>query len=287
MSVPDYVGFADATVGWDSYHDEHYFGFNLHALVASVDGFDLPVRVSIDGGHTPDVLMGVEDLWLFELWLRILGVGAKIELVISDKGYDPTAFYEMCHGIGAYPVIPLANEPAAPIDGDDVPRDELGRPLCPGGLLMRRHGFDHSTMKTVYNCPCKRPGRENGKQLMRTHLDECPRGALCEPDTKMGPLYHLSHAADPRLNPAIPRGSEAFKTVYDRRTASERFFSTAKDAGGLGKRPYRRQHIYLFFAAMHAIKAHVKAWIHQLFPDGLGDAERVLRQTVGVCAEPA
>src|SRR5207302_6085142 len=117
-------------------------------------------------------------------------VGAKVFAALYDKGYDAMAFYKLHQELGMCPLIPLAQEVKTPACQQGIARDEQGRPLCVGGVPMRLHQRDAKHKELVYNCPVKRPGREGGKILFRTHQEECPRGVLCEPNSVMGPLVH-------------------------------------------------------------------------------------------------
>ena len=126
------------------------------------------------------------------------------------------------------------------------------------------------------DCPAKRPGRTEGKPCIKPDVAQCPRGCFCEPDSVIRPIVHLSVEDDPRLNPPVARNSELFRTLYNKRGGVERFFSQVKEVGGLGKRPYRRQHICLIVAYAQAIGMHARAWVPAVFGDhNTVDIERV------------
>ena len=82
--------------------------------------------------------------------------------------------------------------------------DENGVPLCPAGMLMRRHAHNKQKHRIIYNCPVKRPSHSDGEHVWIAHTDECPRKALCQPGNKMGPVVYVKTIDDPRLYPTIP-----------------------------------------------------------------------------------
>lgn len=230
---------------------------------------DLPLHLGVDGAHTPDPVMGVHAYTRLAKLLDPSLPEAKIHSGIADTAYDATAFYELLHDLGIRPVIPLHPGTRTPADAGGHPRDPQGRPLCPGHLPYRHHGFNRQTYKQVYNCPAKRPGREQGQQLFRTHREECPLESLCEPDSTMGPLVYFASDDDPRLNPMLPRETPKYRELTKKRTAAERFFSVLKDKGGLDRRPYRRQYLFHIMATLKAVVVHARAWVRQRFGDGL------------------
>jgi len=117
--------------------------------------------------------------------------------------------------------------------------------------------------KHVYNCRVKRPGREDGKVVFRHYPEECPNQKLCE-DSQMGPCVTVYTATNPRLQPPLPRHTEAFKERYKARSSTERFFSMVES---YRPRPYRRGCLFGLLALGRAILAWVQAWQKQ-------DAER-------------
>lgn len=235
----------DARWGYDSYNKTKFFGHRLHAMVAKAGEVELPLHLMVEAANTPDVVMGVEaTVRLFKL-LREHLPEAAIDHAIFDAGYDAVAFHRLILALSARPVIALNEKNFAPADDIGRERDEQGWPLCPGGERMRFHGYNKAKGTTVFNCPAKRPGRVAGHQCFRTDITRCPKRSLCSPDSTMAPLLSLRTDDDPRLNPAVPRGSEQYVEAMNKRTSCERFNALVKGAGGLGQRPTRRRHIFL------------------------------------------
>jgi hypothetical protein len=265
----------DAAWGWDSYHKVYFFGYRLHAMVTKQGKVELPLHVMLKSGNTPDVVMGIESMArLHKLFSQYLPE-VSFDHAIFDKGYDAIEFHRLILKLAAKPVISLNEANFKPADALGIKRDEQGHPLCPGGIPMRFHGFNKIKKTAVFNCPAKRPGRRDGKLYIKVHPEECPLGQLCEPESKMGPLVYLRPEDDPRLNPAVPRDSQEYKQASAKRTCTERFNSFAKEAGGMGDRPYRRQHIFEFMMLCQALRRHALAWGNQYVgnvqPDSLED----------------
>jgi len=263
-SCPRVYADPEATWGYDSHRERYYFGYRLQVTSTRGMGDDLPLQVTLGGAHTPDVVLGVEALSRLVKRLGQEDLGAKIFAALYDAGYDAGPFYRLHQELEIAPLIPLSQQPRTPACMQGLPRDEQGRPLCPGGLPMRLHQRDLRKQELVYNCPVKRPGREAGKLVMRTRQQECPREALCEPGSVMGPLVHIRLKDDPRMNLPIPRESPLFAELFKDRTATERYNSTLKSKGRMARGAYRRQHFVLTVAVLHAIEAHAGAWVDRL-----------------------
>lgn len=252
--------YSDPTARWgySASKDEYVFGHRLHVMMGRSGKYDLALGVSLAPANISDIQMGMEDLCRFYQYRREAGIWLNAQGVAADKGYDAEGFHRFVMDIGLEPLIPLRESQRQDVNG--IERNADGVPLCPAGLEMRWHGYQKDSGKHVYNCPVKRPGREDGKQVMRVHPKECPHQVLCEPESKMGPCVHIYVGENPRLNPEVPRNSEAFKTRYKARTSAERFFSQVK---GQSSRPYRRGFLVALMALARAIKTHVLAWIQQ------------------------
>ena len=254
-----------ATCGWDSHREEYYFGYRLHALVSHFEAKDLPLQVSAEGAHTPDVVMGVEATLRLTKRFSLPDLRTHVSKAVWDAGYDAMGFYRLHAALGIAPLIPLATVAKTPACVDQIPRNDEGTPLCKGLLPMRLHQRNVPDQELVYNCPVKRPGRENGKPVFKNHVEECPLGVLCDSKSVMGPIVHLKLAGDPRMNLAIPRESAQFTELYKERTTTERFNSTLKSKGHMANGAFRRQHVAHMAGMLHAVGMHAKAWVKKLF----------------------
>jgi hypothetical protein len=154
---------------------------------------------------------------------------------------------------------------------------------------MRHNDYNRRTGSHSFHCPIKRPTHVGGKYAINVHLDECPLGVLCD-QSKMGPFVRVAAADDPRRYPPLPRTSPKYQSLFNERTATERFFSRVKVDGGLGHRPYRMQGMYAVMGVLHAILIHRREHVKHDFGDVRNDSEAYARAMValtGVPSEPA
>lgn len=270
----------EATWGWDSYHKIWFFGHRLHIMQTYADGLDLPLHIMLSGGHEADVVMGVTGLERLSKLMKQYVSEVIFGPMLYDKGYDAEYFYRYINALGGTPLIPLSNKSKTPVDMNNIARDEKGRPLCEGNIPMKKMGCNNQRGHVTYCCPAKNIGRDK-----RTEIERCPLGTLCEPDSKLGPLMYLSFEENPRLNLAIPRGSEQFKKIYKQRSSPERFYSVLVSAG-LKRKPYRRQHLFLLGTLGLAIGIHGRAWAKKQFgTERAKDAKELLARLETLLAE--
>jgi len=257
--------YSDSTADWgyDSYRDCYYFGHTFYQHVVSTNGHDLPLHVSISRASETDYTLSMKDMDRLRKALREHGLEWKIDKGIYDAGHDSAGNYEYLMEDEITPVIALNPRsgiyPAPTGNAEKV--DENGIPLCPAGMLMRRHAYNKLKFRIIYNCPVKRPSHKDGEHVWVAHTGECPNGCLCQPDSKMGPVVYVKSTDDPRLYPPIPRASPGYKTLMNLRTGCERSNSQKKEVYGLGKRPCRSDTHFLVRLYLVSIIEHAKAWL--------------------------
>ncbi len=258
---PRFYADPDATWGWDSHRKVYYFGHRLHALTTNAGQTDLLLYASVDGAHKNDEQMAVVDVVDFIRLLRPLLPLGKIKHLICDMGYDHSDFYRFLDKLDVLPVIPLKpNAATLGADENGTKFNQNGTPLCAANIPMKPHEKRTRQNTATFMCPAKYVGRTDGKTVMKVDLARCPKGVLCEPNSKMGPIVHIPLGKDPRRFPEISRESETFKKLYKKRTCAERMFSQIKESG-LAWRPYRRKHLLLLFAISRGIRSHVRLWM--------------------------
>jgi hypothetical protein len=125
---------------------------------------------------------------------------------------------------------------------------------------MRRHSAKPDG-RLYFNCPVKRPTHQNGKTVWQAHPDQCPHKVLCQPETKMGPVFYVRSDSDPRLYPPIPRDSPRFKELMKLRSGCERSNSVKKVAHKLERRPCRSATHFLVRLYLISIIEHAKTWV--------------------------
>lgn len=266
--------FSDPTAewGWDNRHKCLFYGYRLFQLVCADNRHNLPIYLAMAGAKRHETLLALECIArLRKEWRE-----SKIWRMAFDSLYDMYPFYEyMVHCDYRY-AIPYKKEPAACVSlGDgETSFNSQGAPLCPGGAPMRYHLTDRQK-RQMYCCPIKRgTHKAGGKYKVAVHLEECPRHALCEPDSHMGPYVHVSPGIDPRIHPSIPRGTKEFKELHDLRSSCERSNSMKKttyNADDLNSRVMPYSFIRI---AIISILEHSRVWAMQILAP-LREAKRL------------
>lgn len=250
----------EATWGWDSYRELYFFGYRLHLLATKHGPYELPLHIMVAPAHNVDCVLAVEAVTRFDKLLRAANEDWRVRNWLFDKGYDVTAFYRLLCELDGRPVIPLRNTGSTPVDNDNIARDQQGRPLCKGNIPMRLHQKDEHAGKTSHCCPAKYLGRTNGKPEYKVDMERCPLGALCEPQSSLGPYIHLYSKHNYRLNTEVVRGSEEYEELYKQRTCPERLFSQ-QESVGLKQDAYRRCHLFYLSTLAFCLGVHAKAWV--------------------------
>jgi hypothetical protein len=255
--------YSDPTADWgyDSYRESYYFGHTFYQYVVSAKGHDLPLHVSIGPASETDFTLSLKGLDRLLKSLKENDVELKIEAAALDAGHDATGIYQYLIVNKIKPVIALNERSGLPAaTGTAQSINQQGAPVCMAGLQMRRHGRS-TDGRIYYNCPVKRPTHINGKTEWKTHLDACPQGVLCQPETKMGPVVYVRSDKDVRLYPEIERESALYKQIMNQRTGCERSNSTKKVTYHLGNRVSRNSSHYLIRLYLVSILEHARAWL--------------------------
>ena len=257
--------YSDPTANWgyDSYRDTYYFGHTYYQYVVSISGHDLPLPSSIAPAAETDFTLSMNNMDRLIKALKENGLEWKIKYAIHDAGHDSRGNYQYLLDCGITPIIalnPRTGVYPAPT-GNAQKVNEQGIPICPAGMLMRRHGYNPQKQVVMYNCPVKRPTHKDGKYVYVSYPQECPFKVLCQPDTNLGPTVCIRTKDDPRLYPPIPRGTATFKELMKLRSGCERSNSIKKETYGLGYRSCRSATHFLVRLYLVSIIEHAKAWL--------------------------
>ena len=258
--------YSDTTADWgyDAYRECYYFGHTYYQHVVSTNGHDLPLHVSISRASETDFTLSMKSMDSLRKALKEHGLNWKIQNAVYDSGHDATGIYEYLMEDGITPIIalnPRSGTYPSPT-GTAHKVNENGVPICPGGKLMRRMGLDPNRHRIYYGCPVKRSThRKDQGHIYINHIDECPNGVLCQPDTKHGPVVYTKTTDDPRLYPPVPRASPRHKKLMNLRSGCERSNSMKKEVYGLGDRPCRSDTHFLVRLYLVSIIEHAKAWL--------------------------
>lgn len=250
-----------ANWGWDSYREKFYFGHSFYQHIVNFGGHDLPIHILLSQASESDFTLSMKSLDRLLKAFAEHQFPASISAAVYDAGHDGLGNHQYLLAKQINPVIafnprhglPLASGNATQINSDGVP-------LCPANLPMRRHSTTPNH-RIIFNCPVKRPTHLDGKTVWQSHVNQCPNKALCQPDTKMGPIVYVRSDSDPRLYPAIPRESAKFKELMKLRSGCERSNSVKKVTHKLERGPCRSAAHYLVRLYLISVIEHTKAWV--------------------------
>ena len=258
--------YSDPTAAWGycKTKDEFVFGHRVSGIVARGEtAIELPVQVIVSPpqvGEEPLCVEGLARLWQEKLGLDLGGRKSIFaQYLVADLGYCGAAIHQCAQDFGLKPVIPLLevshtkqkDKKSCTVDRDSIPR-------CPSGQEMKKH-FTCAKRGTCFRCPVRWARRRGSKVFYEIEHSRCDLAEMCDPTSKIGPTIYVREGTYHRLNPEIPRDSEEFKELYNRRGSVERFFSRLKCSSGAVET--RRSPILQFMAVIRAIACHVQAWM--------------------------
>jgi hypothetical protein len=240
----------DALLGWDSYRNRYYFGYNAVVLTVAnaVPGqIAHPVVVSLarppanrpDGITYPDLLVKTQR--------RYAGTGCRLARVIGDAAFDVDALGTFTQARGVTSCSRRTPAPAAPSE-----RRGPGRrhPVGPGPPPDLCGG---SSVGPPRVGPTWRP--EWGGPLRNRTAAPCPT-----PCAKAGQRVSVNFRGT-RYDPmALPYRSAAWDPVYAQRTAVERSQSGWEVTGVKAAR-HRRRFVWYGRLVIAAIAQHIQTWV--------------------------
>jgi len=248
-----------ANWGWDSYREVYYFGHTFYQHIVNFGGHDLPVHVDIGPASESDHTLSIKSLDRFLKASAENDLSISISAAVYDAGHDGGGNYDYLLARQIDSVIALNPRHGSP-QGNSQQVNPEGIPICPAGLLMRRHTTTPNH-RIVFNCPVKRPTHLDGKSVWKSHVEECPHKVLCQPLTLMGPTVYIKADSDPRLYPRIARDSPKFRQLMNLRSGCERSNSVKKVTYKLDRRPCRSATHYLVRLYLISIIEHARAWL--------------------------
>ncbi len=254
---------ADAAWGYDTL-EGFIWGYRFLQMVCPDNNHDLPLYLNIARANTFEPLMAMHCLDRFDKQAHKFNSAAKITNACFDALYDVHHFYRFLVDKKIEYAIPYKVTPSNPVINGQLTLNEHGVPICEGGLPMRRVGKNRQG-RHVYNCPVKRPARRNGGFQAVVYRDECPLAALCQPDSKLGPIVSVPVELDPRLHPSIPRNSTKYKSLRNIRSTVERSNSIKKNFFSLGKRTTRVMSYAFIRLTLASILEHSRVWAKRIF----------------------
>lgn len=231
MSCPKLPKDTDARIGvrrHPLYQDkkEKVFGYNA-IISTSVEpqlGIELPVAVSNIAGNAEEgsyLVVNREQISAHH--------DCETAVDCADSKYDTISNYDYIRKHGAIPIIDY-NRRNEKLSKDDLLKrgyDPQGTPFAPCGLLTTPNGFDEKRERLTFCCfrQCRKLTAKALEELNSNYdLATCPHIA-----NETGCTKHMYVKEHPRLVSAIPRGTKKYQELKQRRSASERINSAAKE----------------------------------------------------------
>ena len=195
----------DARWGWDSYHEEYFYGDTLFSTAASDSPYDLSIYLRIAQATRHDSILTVFALNELEKMYP----NFVIKNFLADGAMDNYPTYKLLQHHNMIPFIPLNSKAKYP--NKELPKGVLcftdeGVPICMGGIPYKKCSYSYPK-GIKFRCwfdfygiakPC------------------------CCSESDYGRTIHIKPDYDPRLFPPIPRHTAAFKEIFKRRTSVER-----------------------------------------------------------------
>lgn len=234
----------DASFGWDSDLDKHYFGYTLFQLSCYNPGLkaDIPLLLRFTSAKRHDSVSFLVAFHELEKHMPPL----PIENVCLDSAMDNYSTYRLLKNRKIRAFIDLNNKCGRPKSvPDTVTIDKDGTPICQEGMRMVPNGYDKSSGYLMWRCP-----------FGKDHCTRCKNS--CTP-SKYGRVIKTRPEWDIRLYTDVPRGTEAYKKIYNQRTATERINNRILNDYGLHRMMIHTKEHYSFMATMIGICIHLDA----------------------------
>lgn len=244
--TPRHFSDPDASFGWDSDINDHFFGFSLYHLSIHNPGakVDLPIVCRFTHARRHDSVSGLITLHqLHENFPEI-----SMANVCLDSAHDNYPTYEILRQWGAVPFIDL-NTHGKPLEDPSggTPLDKDGTPLCPDGHRMTYYGFDRNKQSYKWRCP------------FATGKTGCCRFRCMNP-SEYGMTVYTKKDSDIRLFPPVLRNTAEWKETYNNRTACERINNRILNDYGLHSMRIHGFDHYSFWTMLICICIHLDAW---------------------------
>ena len=237
----------DARWGWDSYHEQSFYGDTLFNTTASDSANDLPIYLRIAQGPRHDSILAIFAL----SEVRKLYPNFVFKNYLADGAMDNYATYRLLNKWKMIPFIPLdanARKDYLKPHPGILCFDDKGNPICVGGIPYQHVGF--SFPKGIkYRCwfdyhgidkPCK-----------------------CS-DSSYGRTIYIKPDYDLRLFPPIPRNTEAFKEKFKTRTSVERSNKRMLVDYNIEEGKCRSSKQRFVRATFAVVNMHLDAWVKHM-----------------------
>jgi len=236
-----------ANWGWDSYHEQWFYGHTLYSITAAGSAHDLPLLLHLTQASRHDSGTFVAAY----AQLRLLYPDLDFAIALLDSAHDAYDIYRLLNAHGIEPFIDLNNRRGRKQTLSTFEVNELGQPICLAGLKMVYNGVDEKRQRIKWRCPLYR------------EPDQCPTKQECSPSA-YGRVVYTKPDDDFRLFTKTPRGSKEWKKSYARRTSVERTMKRILVDYDIESLRFRAEKRWFWFASLAAINQHLDAQVFAL-----------------------
>ena len=248
--MPRHYSDPDATWGYDSDIGKCYYGYSLFHLSChnSTLHTDVPLLLRFTSAARHD---SVNFLAAFNEMEKHLP-SIKPENICLDSAMDNYPTYRLLKDRGISAFIDLNSNTGRPKTIPDTIRiDKDGTPLCSAGKRMSPNGYDKFYGYRIWRCP-----------YFKYHESKCPFNCS---SSKYGRIIKTKSEWDTRLYTDVPRGTEAYRKIYNQRTATERINNRILNVYGLQQMHIHTKKHYSFMTTIIGICIHLDAWYKQSY----------------------
>jgi hypothetical protein len=247
-SCPRSFADPEARWGWDSYHEQWFFGYSAYILsVHNSDlSLDLPIYLKFVQASRHDSVSFVTAFAHARFLYKDL---FQFHSIIADSAHDDYAIYNLLHRWNVKPFIALNHRSDNNLQVADLLLSHNGVPICADGYEMTNWGFDAKKFRIKYRCP-----------LVTGRVKYCPYSQNCN-KSSYGKIVYVRLASDLRLLTPTPRGSDEWNETYKRRTASERVNNRILTDYQLERNKRYGKKKLAFFAFWSSINVHLDVLI--------------------------
>lgn len=234
----------DASWGWDSDLEKYYFGYTLFQLSCYNSDLrtDIPLLLRFTSAKRHD---SVSFLVAFHEMEKHMPAVSP-ENICLDSAMDNYPTYRLLKKKQIRAFIDLNNKCGRPKTiPDTITIDKDGTPLCQKNLRMKPNGYDKSSGYLMWRCPY-------GKE----HCSKCKNSCT---GSKYGRVVKTRPEWDIRLYTDVPRGTDAYKKIYNQRSATERINNRILNDYGLHRMFIHTKEHYSFMTTMIGICIHLDA----------------------------
>lgn len=236
-----------ANWGWDSYHEQWFYGHTLYCITAAGSHNDLPLLIHLTQASKHDSGTFVNAY----SHLREIYGDLTFATALLDSAHDSYDIYRMLLSHGIEPFIDLNKRKTGIRSCSAVEVSVNGIPVCVGGLEMVHHGMDKKRQRIKWRCP------------MHRELDSCPHMKDCS-SSSYGRVFYTKMQDDFRLFTKTPRRSEVWKKTYARRTSVERTFKRILVDYRIESLRFRAEKRWFWAASLAAMNQHLDAQVAAL-----------------------